>query len=239
MSKAFIETRVMTVIIGLFPAALVAQSLTGSVVADDSGLALAGATVVATQKTASSKQSPLVSKAIVDSAGHYSMTVAAGQYQLCVHGTGLYLDPCQWGTATVQTAGAAAVSIRLKKGARFILRVHDPSGHLAAAETVPHSAINAIVSGAGISAFPLLVTFDNGRIRDYAAVVPAGLAMTVAVSSGKVLLADTTGATPAAQGVPFQAVAEDLKAPASSSGVPLMFPRPTANIIHVYTTGLK
>ncbi len=53
------------------------------------------------------------------------MALAGGQYTLCVHGAGVYLNPCQWGGATpvTVTTDVAVPAIRLTRGGRFWVRV--------------------------------------------------------------------------------------------------------------------
>jgi hypothetical protein len=128
MKTAFVKTSLMIVAFGLVPASVSGQNLTGSVVADDTGSPLVGATVVATQKTASFSQRPSIYKVLVDGAGQYSMTLPAGQYQLCVHSAGVYLDPCLWGSAGVASVASAAVSVhfgsRKALGSLFACMTH-------------------------------------------------------------------------------------------------------------------
>lgn len=137
-------------------------------------------------------------------------------------------------------SGTASVPLRLQKGAWFIVRVHDTKKILPQAEAVPGTAIHAHLTGAGIKQFPLPMVYDNGRIRDYGTVVPQNSALNAVVSSGSVLLADKNGAAPSAQGILFQIAPAAVNAP-NPLPPPLaaMFPRPTATIIHFYTTGGK
>jgi len=180
----------VVVALAAMPAAMVAQNLSGTVVADDTGKPLTGATVIAIQKTGAVSQRPAIYKAPVDASGRYAMTVSAGQYQLCVHGGGLYLDPCQWGSATtrsVTAAAAASAALRLQKGAWFILRVHDAQGLLPQGESVHGSSVSVHVTGAAVKQFPLPMVYDSGRVRDYGAVVPMNSPLNVVVGSGSVI----------------------------------------------------
>jgi len=140
------------VFIVLSPAAS-GQSLTGTVIADDTAAPLAGATVVAVQKGAQSSQSPFVYKATTDSAGQYAFVVSPSQYTVCVHNDGIYLDPCQWGgtSATSLTSGTASIPLRLKKGAWIIVRIHDLKGLLPAAEAVARSGVSVSLSATGVN----------------------------------------------------------------------------------------
>jgi hypothetical protein len=240
MKRPFVEI-VAIATFAAFPLAMMGQNLTGTVVGDDTGAPIAGATVVAIQKTATASQKPAIYMAPVDAAGRYAMTVSAGLYQLCVHGGGLYLDPCQWGAVTSGsvTAGiGVAASLRLQKGAWFILRVHDKQGLLPQGELVHSSSISAHLTGVAVKQFPLPVVYDNGRIRDYGAVIPMNSPLSAVVSSGSVVLADETGAAPSPLGIPFQVFAADVNAPALvPASLALMFPRPKAKIVHVRATG--
>jgi hypothetical protein len=225
------------------PSVVVGQNLSGTVVADDTGTPIAGATVVAIQKTATASQKPAIYKASVDATGRYAMTVSAGQYQLCVHSGGLYLDPCQWGGTAVRSvtgAGIVSASLRLQKGAWLILRVHDTKGLLPPGEAVRTSSVGVHLTGAAVKQFPLPVVYDNGRIRDYGAVVPMNAPLSAVVGSGIVVLADANGAAPGAQGIPFQVSTADVNAPPlGPASLGRMFPRPTAKIVHVVATGRK
>jgi hypothetical protein len=123
-------------------------------------------------------------------------------------------------------------------GAIFIVRVHDANGLLPQGEAIPGSNVRAFLTGAAVNQFPLPMTYDNGRIRDYSAVVPLNSALNAVVSSGSVALADKTGAALSPLGIPFQVSAADVSSPNLLSGsLALMFPRPTAKIVHVYTAG--
>lgn len=242
MKISLVQMSIAAAVFDLFSAAF-GQNLTGSVSGADTGSPLAGATVIAVQRTASSTQAPTVYKAVVNAAGQYAMTLLPGQYQTCVHGAGLYLDPCLWGSsavASVTSTSATSVPMRLQKGSIFIVRIHDPSGYLAGAETVHSSGVAAFVRGAGVKEFPLPEVYDNGRIRDYGSVVPINTALDLVVSSGAAFLADRTGAAPNPQGISLRIVPPDLTTPSwFPPSLAQMFPPPTATIIHFNVTGLK
>ncbi len=218
-----------------------AQALSGTVTADDTGAPIGGATVVAIQKTVSHAQQPAIYWAGTDSAGRYAMTVSAGQYQLCVHGAGVYLNPCEWGAGnrTVPVSAAATADLRLKKGAWLIVRIHDRERLMPHAETVRGGAVTAFVAGGTIPQFPLPLIYDHGSVRDYGAVVPMNLAMRARVVSASLVLNDSTGVPLGAEGVPFQVTAADFPANTLPREVARMFPRATAKFIHVYTAGQK
>ena len=156
-----------------------------------------------------------------------------------MQGAGLYLDPCIWGgapTAAVTAAQPASVALRLTKGWRFILRVHDVEGLLPQLETVRGQGVSVSVAGASGGPVLLPLIFDDGKVRDYGAVVPQNIAMKATVAASAHLdLADGTGAAPSAQGVAFQA------SPPASASTPLlghMFPPPDATVVHIYTKGV-
>jgi hypothetical protein len=139
---------------------------------------------------------------------------------------------------TVTAAVAAPVPLVLQKGATFIVRVHDANGLLPQGEAIPGSNVRAFLTGAAVKQFLLPVTYDNGRMRDYSAVVPLDSALSAEVSSGSVALTDKTGAALSPVGIPFQVSAADISSPNLLSGLlAFMFPRPTARIVHVYTAG--
>lgn len=223
---------------GLMPA----QTLSGTVVADDTGAPIGGATVLAIQKTASPAQRPAICQAVTDAGGRYVMSVSAGRYQLCVHGVGVYLNPCEWGgdSPTVTVTTAAAASLRLQKGAWLIVRIHDTRRLLSQVETVRGSGVTVFLTAAAVNQFPLPLIYDNGRIRDYGAVVPMNSAMRARIASSSIALSDERAAPLGAEGVPLQVTAADFQ---TASGVPRalarMFPRPTAKFLHVYTAGRK
>lgn len=242
MKRSFVKI-VAGAIVAALPVVVAGQSLTGTVVAADTGSPLPGATVVAIQKTLLPSQRPNIYKTATDATGHYTITPASGLYQLCVQGAGLYLDPCQWGgaiSANVTSVAALSVPLVLQKGATFILRVHDATGLLPLGEAIPGANVHAYLTGAAVKQFPLPVTYDDGRIRDYSAVVPLNSALTAVASSGSVTLADKTGAAVDPLGVPFQVSPADVSAPNPLTGpLALMFPRPNAKVVHVYATGQK
>src|SRR5207245_2163438 len=198
----------------IFTAGLSAQNLAGTVVAGDTGQPISGATVIAVQRALSLSQKPTIYESKADGSGRYGMIVQPGQYQLCVHAAGLYLDPCQWGgvnTATVTATTVAQAQLTLRKGAPFILRVHDPNNVLAKAETVPGGAIPAFVSAGPIGPFPLVVVYDDSRVRDYGAVLPLNIALTVNVVGSNVVLNDGNGKVLSLQGIPCQISPSDLQ----------------------------
>jgi len=231
--------------LGLLATSAHAQIISGTVVADDTGSPLAGATVVAVGKVTSHAQSPAIYKASVDSAGNFSAAVANSTYQLCVHGAGLYVDPCVWGgaaVANVSPAGAETktvvhAALRLRKGVSFVVRIHDLNGHLSAAEELPSTGVSVCLSGDGVAQLPLPVTYNSGRVRDYSTVVPVGAALKDVVRSGAVGMVDSKGNTPGAQGLSFVATAPTTATPSSlPASLAIMFPPPTTQMIHFYVT---
>src|ERR1035437_10138031 len=183
-----------------------AQSITGTVTAADTSAPIANATVIAIQRTALASQKPSIYKAEANSAGKYTITISPGQYQLCVQGAGSYLDPCQWGGSIILNAtGAAAATapLSLQKGALFIVRAHDAAQLLAQAETLHGAGMRAYVTSSSIKQFVLPLMFDNGRIRDYGAVVPMNLPLTV-IAASSVPLTDQTGAALSPLGISFR-----------------------------------
>jgi hypothetical protein len=228
------------------PAGVLAQNVTGTLVTADTGAPIGRATVVAISKVAPTAGRFVVYKTLVDSAGNYAMAVSAGQYQLCVYGAEPYLDPCQWGGSPVANVASAAASpevaspLSLQKGIQLIVRVHDPKGLLAQAESVHGSAVQAHLSGAGFALVPLPVISESLNIRDYGTFVPFNTSMTVFVSSHSLLLADQTGAALSPQGIPIQVSPADFQLPPlSTPSLARMFPRPTAKVIHVYASTLQ
>jgi hypothetical protein len=224
------------------PGLMPAQTLSGTVAAEDTGAPIGGATVLAIQKTASPAQRPVIYSAAADTQGRYAMSVSAGRYQLCVHGAGVYLNPCEWGAGspTVMVATAAAANLRLQKGAWFIVRIHDTRRLLPQVETVRGSGVTVLLTGPAVSGFPLPLIYDNGRIRDYGAVVPMNSAMRARIASGGIALSDEKAAPLNAEGVPFQVTAADFQ---NATEVPRplrwMFRPPRAKFLHVYTAERK
>jgi hypothetical protein len=192
----------------VFPAVMLAQSLTGTVTGIDTGLPIAGATVVAIQKVRPLSAQPAVLSARTDRNGVYSVAAGAGGYRLCVQGAGLYLDPCQWGGAVIATiagADATAAPLKLTKGGQFIVRVHDDKQLLRQAEAIRGQSVSVTIVDASGTRFLLPMTYDDGRVRDYGAVVPINAQMRAMVNgAGGFLLNDAAGAALSPQGVPFQ-----------------------------------
>lgn len=226
--------------------AVSAQSLNGTVTASDTGSPLAGATVIAIQRPASTSQMPTIYKSVVDAGGNYALAVSTGQYQLCVRAlpapASLYLDPCQWGApvaATMSSGSSAVVPLSLQKGVRFIVRVHDPNKLLAQAETLTGTAVSAFVAGPSVKQFPLQMVYSDGIVRDYGTVIPINVAMTVTISSNTVALSDRAG-DPLSPAMPFEVLPADIVVTgAPLSPITRMFPPPDAKIVHVYATGPK
>jgi hypothetical protein len=214
-------------------------------VGDDTGAAIQSATVLAIPKTAALLQPPTIYRARADARGQYAMTVSAGQYSLCVHAVGLYLDPCLWGgvkTATVTPAASANVPLRLVKGAQFVLRAHDNKKLAPQAEALAGGRIAASVVTTAGATLRLPILYENERIRDYGAVLPLNTQFRVAVGSNHLTLVDNAGANVGPQGISFQMTAADFApAPASPGPHPAGFgPRATdTKIIHVYTASLR
>jgi hypothetical protein len=223
-----------------------AQGIAGTVTAADTGAPMAGATVLAIQKSASQPAAPLIYRSVADSSGNYAIAAAPGQYSLCVHPLpapkDLYLDPCQWGSPISATAGTSAttsVPLSLQKGVLFIVRVHDPMQLLPQAEVVKGAALSASLTGPSVKAFPLPVVYSDSLVRDYGAVIPINVAMSATISSQTLTLTDSSGAPLSAAAIPFQVLPTDIEV----TGAPLspstrMFPPPDAKMIHVYATGL-
>jgi hypothetical protein len=211
-----------------------AQTLGGSVVAADTGSPLAAAVVVAFEKRASSAQRPAVYKAFTDGGGRFTMPVAGGQYQLCVHEAGMYLDPCRWGGASVVSSGTTNISLRLAKGGWFVVRVHDNQQVLPSLETSGGYAVSAVVLGPSGSQFLLPKLADDGRFRDYGAIVPLSVQMNVRlISDSRVAVTDENGVAFSAQGATFTATPSPAGAtPAAAHGP--MFHEPDATVFHAY-----
>ena len=227
------------------PVAMLAQNVTGTLVAADTGAPIVRATVVAVPKAPSAAGRATVYKASVDSAGNYAMTVSLGQYQLCVYGAEPYLNPCQWGGSRVaNVASSEAVSpaasspLSLLKGVQLIVRVHDPKGLMVQAESVHGGAVRAYVSGAGAAQIPLNMISDAHGIRDYAMFIPFNSPLTVFVSGHSLLLTDKAGTALSPQGIPIQVSPADFQMqPITPPSLALMFPRPTSKVVHVYAGG--
>lgn len=220
-------------------AALNGQSLVGSVTGADTGAPIPASTVIAVQQMPSLAQKPVIYLAVTDGTGHYAIGATPGVYRLCVQGAGLYLDPCIWGgaaAATVTAAQPTSVNLRLIKGWRFIVRVHDKDGFLPQAEAVHGQGVSASAIGGSAGPILLPLIFDDGRIRDYGAVVPQNTTMTAIITaSTRLNLTDATGAAPSTQGIPFQA-----SPPASASTLLLghVLPPPDATVVHIYAKGV-
>lgn len=231
----------------LLPTASLAQSIAGTLVAADTGDPVTSATVVAIATGGSSAVRPAVYKAIVDSAGNYSMTVPAGQYRLCVYGAEPFLNPCQWsnGPATNVVSAAAASTapnspLTLQKGVQLIVRVHDPNGVLAQAESVPGGAVSAYLSGSGVAQFPLPVVSSGQGFRDYGTYIPFNSPLIVFVSGHSLALQDKAGAVLNPQGISIQVLPADLQLPQPPPpSLGAMFTRPTAKVVHVYAAALQ
>ena len=173
------------------------------------------------------------------------MAVPSGQYRLCVYGAEPYLDPCQWGGAlapNVTSLAAAAIPssspLSLQKGVQLIVRVHDPGGLLAKAETVHGAAVAAHLSSAAVPLLPLPMVSDAVGFRDYGTYVPFNVPMTVFVSGQSLALTDRAGAALSPQGIAIQVSPADFQLPPLyPPSLARMFPRPEAKVVHVYAGG--
>ena len=176
-------------------------------------------------------------------AGRYAMTVSPDNYRFCVQSAALYLDPCQWGGTISQSVGAGVatvVPLRLTPGARFILRVHDTQRILPQVESGTRAGIAASLTDAATRRFPLPIVYDNGRIRDFGAVVPLNQPLRVVAAGGRINLADQAGAVLSELGLAFQIKPEDflVLAPLAARLSP-MFRAPDAKMVHIWITGRK
>jgi hypothetical protein len=222
-----------------------AQSIAGTVTATDTGAPMAGATVLAIQKSASQPAAPVIYRSVVDSSGNYAIAAAPGEYALCVHpqpaARSPYLDPCQWGSPISATAGTSAVAmvpLSLQKGVLFILRVHDPMQLLPQAEAVKGAAVSAFLAGPSVKAFPLPVVYSDSLVRDYGTVIPINVPMSASISSQTVMLADSSGAPLSASAIPFQVLPTDIEVTGAPSPIARGVPAADAKVIHVYATAL-
>jgi len=222
------------------PLASLGQSITGTVVAADTGAAITAATVVAKRKTASTALAA-VYKVSVDSAGKYALTLPPGQYQLCVYGAGPYLDPCLWSAGAPVTVASAPIAsaLTLQKGVQFILRVHDPSGVLPKAESVHGAAVGVILVGSSMAKLPLPLILDSGSFRDYGLFVPFNSPLTVLVTGSSLSLTDQSGAALNPSGIPFQVSPSDFPSTPRPSALVSMFRPPTAKVIHAFASALQ
>lgn len=236
------ELTPLVAFMSVIPALLAGQNLSGTLVAASTGVPISDGVVIAVSKTPAGPKGPMIYKARVDGGGRYGMTVPAGQYQLCVHGPSLYLDPCQWGGSvgvTVTTSAVSVVPLRFQKGIPFVVRVHDSRGVLAKVETAAGIGVSAFITSPSIAGrFPLAVISADAGIRDYGTTVPFSTPLSVTVSSSLVSFADGTGAALNMQGTPFQVLPSDL---AVISTGPMFGPQTassSAKIIHVYVNSL-
>ena len=218
------------------PLTSLAQNLTGTVLAGDTGAPISGAMVRAVGIASSRAQPPNMYQIQTDVNGKYALTVSSGQYRLCVSGApGSYLDPCLWGGALVAAAGGVAPTVRLQKGAMFIARVHSAHELLTQSEIVRGAAITAHVSGGPFAQFPLPLVYESATVRDYGEVLPRNLAMTLVVKSPQLNLSDHLGAAVSLQGNGFTITDSDF-APTSQSAVKFgrAQEKPAAKMVHFY-----
>lgn len=147
--------------LAVFASVLLAQnrgSLAGKVLADDTGKPLAGVMVVTIAGSSIQEGRSSVFRSVTDENGAYFLPgLPPGTYRICVSDAKDYLDPCQWGPETsinvVDTP--ANLNLRLRKGARLVVRIADPNGLVAgykkaveAAASVPGAFTNVTLSDA-------------------------------------------------------------------------------------------
>ena len=170
------------------------------------------------------------------------MTLVNGQYRICIHTDAPYLNPCQWGTATVVSTGVTStvVALRLTKGGRFILRVHDLRQSLPQGESNRRRELAVAVADASGHLLPLPVVYDNGRVRDYGMVLPFGVPYRAVVTGPNVVLADEKGAALNSGGAAFQlADTPQGGTVGRGRGIRQKFRSPDATMIHVRVTGRR
>ncbi len=187
--------------------ALSAQSpgrLTGRVVAEESGLPVAGRAVQAMERKASG--APTILRAVTDANGTYAIDGApAGTYMLCAPRSGVYLDPCEWGPPITASTGAPSPEMRLRLGIQVTLHVDDPLG-LAAMGGLqrPGSAVSVTLTEGGKARVLPLAT-QGALSYEYSELIPPGRTVQIRVASSTFLLADGAGA-PIADGYVFSVV---------------------------------
>jgi Ni,Fe-hydrogenase III small subunit len=82
--------------------------------------------------------------------------------------------------------------------------------------------------------------YSDGNVRDYGTVVPINVAMSVTISSNTVALVDNNSAPISTSANSFQVLPTDIEVTgAPPSPITRMFPPPDAEMIHVYTAGLR
>lgn len=222
-----------------------AQDITGAVVAADTGLPLAGATVVAVRTPDSALEIPTVYQSAVGADGHYALNASSGHYSLCVRplAASLYMDPCQWGRPTTVNVSAATVAltpISLEKGIRLIVRVHDTKQLLPKAEVVTGAAVAAFLTSGSVRQFPLPVVYADDIVRDYGTNIPVGVPMSVTISSRNLTLVDKDGSPITGTPMPIEVLSTDIEVVGEAKSLfTSKFPPPNARMIHVYTTDLR
>lgn len=235
--------KTLTLYFGLVGSAIFAQTLTGTVVADDTGTPLQGTSVIAIQITTPGERSATVSSP-VDAKGQFAIDVPPGEYLLCARNAGHYLDPCQWGGAKTVVAGAPGIgtageiTLRLERGAPFLVRLHDSNGLFAKAGSMPAAALSATVQAPGRKPFILPLVYDGGSVRDWGGVVPLEVAMTVTVGSNRLRFTESGGAPLREGGIPFQIRASDLarKPVAAPAGFRV---QSDVTMVHLYASDLR
>ena len=198
------------------PGLLCGQTLTGSVVAAETGAPLEGAIVLAIKTPPSASQPPTIQKATADASGRFSFTLSPGQYQFCAHHSALYLDPCQWGGTTARLVAAGAllpVTLRLQKGGQLIVRTYDSQRLLRSVEKLHRKGMSVVLTGASIRTVPIPVVYDSGRVRDYGTVVPLNTPLRVVINSADVKITDSASSDRSSgQGITVQVAPTDLPA---------------------------
>ena len=121
--------------------------------------------------------------------------------------------------------------IRLLKGWPLILRMHDSMHLLRQTEGVHGDGVAVSVKRSSGNPLPLPIVYDNESIRDYGAVVPVGVALTLTIGSRKLVLTDHAGAAVGPNGIQIQATPPPARVGAPRSG---FFPPPDATVVHLF-----
>lgn len=187
--------------LSLVLSAQTATEISGSVVDDESGLAVAGALVSASRVFSAPTDKPHLAETYSATNGSFSFKdLPEGDYQVCVQATGSeYLSSCEWrilDSITKTKAGQPVkdLQIRLERGRVVEIRVDDPAKALEANEgkTPGVGLMVGIYTERGFFA-PARITASDASGRTYTTLIPFDKSTKVAIVGRRLNVEDDKG----------------------------------------------
>jgi hypothetical protein len=186
---------IVSILIAGGASAQTSGSVSGRILAEDTGLPLEGVTVNAIKST---EGGPVIASTVSSAGGEFIFdNVSPGIYRICVHEAGEYLNPCEWdGTVSVNVSGSSsrAADIRLKRGVWLSVRIADPNNLVATlAQKLPGGFAAVFVTNSTGASGPVPLTSSGHGVYEYSKLVMPNSKMTVIVNGIGVQLGNGQG----------------------------------------------